>query len=364
MKISQSLLMLLLSFTLLAACKKDKETLEPPVVQMGVEGTVLNIKVNETIAFSALSVNGKAYEQEWKLDGEVTSNTSSYDFTAIQSGIYMVEYTATNDGGVFSRSYTVNVGLPNIPVTPGSSAYVKTVFEFLPGPGQNTNRTLGTLAGAKSLEGKQGLVSLGAWGGYIVLGFDHTVINESNKDDLVVYGNPLANFAEPGIVWVMKDANGNGKPDDTWYEVKGSEYNKPGYIRDYEVTYTKPAAGGPVAWKDNKGNSGTVNMGSKVEGYPSWISGNEYTLKGSLLPTTNIRPGAQITSMPFAFGYADNLAEGDKIDIANAIDTDGRPVALAGIDFIKIQTGIQANLGILGELSTELIGVLDLGLIK
>jgi hypothetical protein len=221
----------------------------------------------------------------------------------------------------------------------GTSAYVKTVFEFLPGPGQFINGTLGTLTAAKSLEGKQGLVSLGAWGGYIVLGFDHTVINESNKEDLVIYGNALSDFAEPGIVWVMRDTNGNGKPDDIWYELSGSEYGKVGYIRNYEVTYTKPVAGGPISWKDNKGNTGTVNMGSMVLGYPSWISGNEYTLKGSLLPSTNINYAGLVTSMPFPFGYADNLVEGDKIDIAKAVDADGKPVALAGIDFIKIQTG-------------------------
>lgn len=354
-----------LVLTLFAACKKDKETSEAPVVQLTVEGTVLNIKVNEMIVFSALNVNGKAYEQEWKLDGEIQGNGSDYEFSPIQSGIYTVAYRARNSGGEFVWNYTVNVGLPNIPVTPGSSAYVKKVFEYLPGPGQFINRTSGTLTAAKSLEGKSGLVSLGAWGGYIILGFDHTVINESGKDDLIVFGNPLADFAEPGIVWVMKDANGNGLPDDTWYEIKGSEYNQPGYVRDYEVTYTKPAAGGgPVAWRDNKGNSGTVNMGTKVQGYPSWITGNEYTLKGSLLPSANIKPGNRITSMPFAFGYADNLADGDKIDIANAVDATGKPVALAGIDFIKIQTGVQANMGILGEFSTELLGVLDLGMVK
>lgn len=250
------------------------------------------------------------------------------------------------------------------PPVVGSNAYVKTVFEFLPGPGQFTNGVLGTLTAAKSLEGKQGLVSLGAWGGYIVLGFDHTVTNENNKEDLIIYGNALADFAEPGIVWVMKDTNGNGKPDDTWYEVKGSEFGKVGYIRNYEVTYTKPVAGGPVSWKDNKGNSGTVNMGSMVQGYPSWISGNEYVLKGSLLPSTNINYGGLVTSMPFAFGYADNLSDGNKIDIANAVDADGKSVVLSGIDFVKIQTGIQANLGILGEFSTEVLGVADLSLMK
>jgi len=243
--------------------------------------------------------------------------------------------------------------------------YVTNMFEFLPAPGQNTNKTLGILTAAESLKGKKGMVSLGAWGGYIVLGFDHTVINEPGKEDIIVYNNAQANFAEPAIVWVMQDENGNGKPDDTWYELKGSEYGKEGYVRDYEVTYTKPAVGGSVAWKDNKGQAGTVNIFSaSFQSFPSWLTGTEYKLKGSLLPTTGTKPGGLITSMPFDFGYADNTVNGDKLDIANAIDRDGNAKSLSGIDFIKIQTGIQANLGVLGELSTEVVGVADLSLVK
>ena len=85
-----------------------------------------------------------------------------------------------------------------------------------------------------------------------------------------------------------------------------------------------------------------------------------------MLPSSHIDPQTPtyITSTPFEFGYADNKVGGDNIDIANAIDKDGKVVHLAGIDFIKIQTGIQADLGWLGELSTEIIGVADLNLAK
>jgi hypothetical protein len=46
-----------------------------------------------------------------------------------------------------------------------------------------------------------------------------------------------------------------------------------------------------------------------------------------------------------------------------AIDSLGRPVKLKGIDFVKVQTGIQANLGWLGELSTEVTGIADMSLL-
>lgn len=259
--------------------------------------------------------------------------------------------------------------IPVRPVTPTSNMYVTDLFEYLPAPGQFINKTPGNIESAQGILGKKGMVSLGSWGGFIVLGFDHTVINQADKEDIIVYGNAMSNFAEPGIIWVMQDENGNGKPDDTWYEVIGSEFAGGDYIRNYEVTFTKPdPITNPVPWKDNKGKTGVIatNIYHKQSYFPAWVQGNTYTLKGSLLSAKNIDMGipTYITSTPFAWGYADNTPGGDKIDLANAIDKDGKKITLAGIDFIKIQTGVQANMGLLGELSTEVIGVADASLVK
>ena len=38
-----------------------------------------------------------------------------------------------------------------------------------------------------------------------------------------IQGNAFDSSNEPGIVWVMQDVNGNGLPDDEWYELRGSE---------------------------------------------------------------------------------------------------------------------------------------------
>lgn len=365
MNIRKHLLFALLSLSILTACKKENKGEAAPDIQMSVTEKTITAGINETITIEAVNKNSSSIAHEWQLNGTIVSTEAIFKYVVPKSGSYTVTYKATNAAGSFTYEYIINVDMVIVPVTPNSKAYVSTMFEFLPAPGQNTNKTLGTIDAAKSLEGKQGMVSLGAWGGYIVLGFDHTVINEANKEDIIVYGNPYSNFAEPGIIWVMRDENGNGKPDDTWYELKGSEFGNAGYVRDYEVTYTKPAVGGNVSWKDNKGASGTVNISSaSFQAYPAWLTTNEYTLKGSILPTTGIKPGGIVTSNPFAFGYADNTVNGDKIDIANAVDKDGKVLSLGGIDFIKIQTGIQANLGVLGELSTEVVGVADLSLLK
>lgn len=65
--------------------------------------------------------------------------------------------------------------------------------------------------------------------------------------------------AEPGIVLVSKDENGNGLPDDEWYELAGSEYGTDTEIRDYEITYYRPEPeNADVRWIDNQGNEGYV----------------------------------------------------------------------------------------------------------
>ena len=45
-----------------------------------------------------------------------------------------------------------------------------------------------------------------------------------------------------------------------------------------------------------------------------------------------------------------------------AVDAAGNPVALPGIDFVKIYTGVNQFNGWLGECSTEVAGVTDLHL--
>ncbi|PTR01129.1 hypothetical protein C8P68_101362 [Mucilaginibacter yixingensis] len=256
------------------------------------------------------------------------------------------------------------------PTTAQSNAYVTQLIEFNPAPGQFVNTTISdTTAATGTLKTIQGLVSLGAWGGYITVGFDHTVMDRDGQADFIVYGNAFASFAEPAVIWVMQDTNGNGKADDTWYEIQGSAYFKPGYIRNYSVTYTRPACDTcSVPWKDNQGKTGVVqtNVFHTQAYYPKGIKSNTVTYTGTLLPSTNINMSnpSFITSASFDYGYGDNSAGGDQIDIATAIDAKGNKANLKGIDFIKVQTGILANMGWLGEQSTEFTGAADLSLLK
>ncbi|MFB9056753.1 hypothetical protein ACFFU9_08365 [Mariniflexile ostreae] len=354
----------------LSSCSEDDsvEILEPQIA-MSIEENTQQLSVGDSMVFSAVNQNNAVYEEKWSLGDNVVSNTNTYLFEPTHSGDYKLYYEASNATTTFNYEYTIHVAAKIRPITEASNAYVSQLIEYLPAPGQFINKNPGNIASAESIIGKKGSVTLGAWGGAVSYAFDHTVINNADEDDFIIYGNASSTFSEPGVIYVMQDENANGLADDTWYEIKGSAHAEEGTLRDYKVTYFRPeTVEGDVAWEDNKGNTGVVLKSAfhKQAYYPEWITEDSYTISGTLLSDMNIDRSnpSMITSAPFDYGYADNTPGGDKINIADAVDEAGNAVHLSGIDFIKIQTGIQANMGWLGELSTEVAGVADLSLLN
>lgn len=274
------------------------------------------------------------------------------------------------------------------PEEPGKqSAYATRVLEYVPAPGQfmNTSTTAykegytanEVLSYATEQIKRRSLLSLGAFGGYITLGFDHTIPHVSGSYDFKIYGNAYLNMSgkggssEPGIVWVSKDTNGNGLPDDEWYELAGSEYQSPHTIQNYQITYYRPT--NPldvVQWKDNQGKEGAIPRNSfHVDNayYPAWIEANEITFSGTRLPDNGVNEGTEANDnwvqYPFAWGYADNQANSSEMSqfkIDWAVDKDGTPVQLDGIDFVRIYCAVNQVCGWLGESSTEVSTIEDL----
>ena len=252
------------------------------------------------------------------------------------------------------------------------------VIEYMPAPGQYINETQSGFDKITSMVeactqvqkrfSENLYVSLGSWGGYIIVKFSESIKNKGNFD-FSISTNSFDTSSEAGIVWVMCDANGNGKPDDVWYELKGSYFEQEGYQRNFWVTYYRPEAKGDTEWIDSEGNTGIVNwMGSYHSQdyyYPTWIEKDSYTLYGSKLPQQAIQnPETGIWSnLPFAWGYADNFGEDfnsenhrNYFSLSNAVDSEGDSVDLTEIHFIKVQSAIMGSSGWLGEISTEICG--------
>ena len=369
------LLLPLLLVTLLFSCSKKEQELFPDLT-MEVTDKALTVAVNTEKKFAVNIPNGKTLNNEWTLNNESVSKETSYTFKPTIAGDYTLVYKGSNDLGSFSYTYQINVPIPVNEPGANSSKFISRVFEYLPAPGQHINQaTIGSPEQAQKLVGgTSNSVSLGGFGGYIIFGFDHSVKNQEGYD-LGIYGNPSGGtypFSEPGIVMVSQDKNGNGLPDDEWYELAGSEYSKATTIKNYEITYTNPKAAANVTWTDNQGKSGEViNISRGARNYyPAFAANQEkITFKGTLLPST-LGTSGFVTNAPFEWGYTDSYSTGDdyatkqynSFDISWAVDKDGKKVTLKTVDFIKVYTAQNVNAGILGEISTDIKGAVDLNI--
>ncbi|MBQ5836678.1 MAG: hypothetical protein IIW38_03680 [Alistipes sp.] len=260
------------------------------------------------------------------------------------------------------------------------------VYEYTPAPGQFINepkmgfdgKQTTAEAAARYAEGRleKGLdISLGGFGGYIVVGFDHNVLNFPQYD-FAVMTNAFDGSSEPAVVWVMKDENGNGLPDDTWYELAGSETGKAETVEGYAITYYRPSAPKmAVQWSDNLGVSGTIDYleahHKQDYYYPEWIEADSYTLVGTRLKARSYDDsgdGTYWVNPHFDWGYADNFSPEDfntqdrsnRFDISNAINARGERVELDYINFVKVQSAINFQCGWIGEVSTEVRGFKDI----
>lgn len=269
--------------------------------------------------------------------------------------------------------------------TDNGSRWIAAVDEYVPAPGQFVNQMPQYEAGddATSMARKctqmiageaGGMVSLGGFGGYITFHFDHPVQNIDGENDFMIMGNATYGGSEPGIVMVSQDTNGNGLPDDAWYELSGSaDIDSIGKVTyGYEITYSyNPKA--DIAWRDNRGNSGYMqrNMFHEQEYYPLWLTqqnGGTMTFRGTLLPPNGHKEAGDEEYWildALRYGYADNLpnseSEGCSFNIERAVDPDSRrPISLTHIDFIRVYSATNQQCGWVGEISTEITGAQDL----
>lgn len=368
---------------------------------------------------------GETIREHFITDGTQIHTPYGIHINPYSGNIYITEaysYTVTGDVLCFNQNGQLQFRLNRIGLNPNTvvfsnrasstdteeeeqpspdapSAYANKVLAYCPAPGQFMNTSTTAYEKGFSAEDVRRkaeeklkdpylcLLSLGGFGGSIVVGFDHTVPNISGAYDFKIYGNAsydsfgtltgaLGGSSEPGIVLVSKDVNGNGLADDEWYELKGSEYNSKHTIKDYAITYHRPASPlSSVKWTDNQGNTGYVYRNethTKNDYYPAWIEEDEMTFYGSRLKDNAVnepRPGMpeHWVGYCYAYGYADNHPNDEKgalFKIDWAVDKEGRSVKLDGIDFVKIYTAVNQYCGWMGEISTEVQAVEDLHFAK
>jgi hypothetical protein len=301
---------------------------------------------------------------EWKIDGATQAETGEYfTFTpSTENSVCRIAVSEQSTGATAEVEITCTPPEDVYFRKGGESKYATKAFYYMPAPGQFVN----TIPAANQTEAldilqnwcgkEEGFFHIGAFGGYWIVGFDHSIENKPDVPDIEIKGNAFNNWCESGIVWVMQDNNGNGEPDDTWFELKGSETGKTETKQRYALTYYKPATADYSAlWLDKMGHTGIV---SRSGGYPRFISETYYTLVGTCLNSTfGVESGLEISKC-YDWGYADgNVSE---FWIENAIQVDGSPANLKHIDFVKVHTAVNAQGTLVGEISTEAYIPLDI----
>lgn len=408
-------------------CRTDAvvRTYNEKVMNFAISGNIAYLyNYNYNTQASSIKVFNLNTEQTLRdnfiTDGTKISTPYSININPYSGNIYITEaysYTITGDVLCFNQNGQLQFKLNRIGLNPNTvifsnqvssgggnegetdpnapSAFANRVLEYMPAPCQFMNTA--TTAYKENYKAEDVLkyaeeqlqnpdlclISLGAYGGYITVGFDHTLSNIPGEYDLKITGNAsydafgtltgaLGGSAEPGIVQVSKDINVNGLPDDEWYELAGSEYNSPKTIKDYTITYHRPSSPKEnVKWTDNQGNEGYVyrnDFYTKNSYYPIWVKADNITFKGSRLKDNAVnepRPGMpeHWVGYCYAWGYVDNHPnnkEQCKFKIDWAVDKNGNPVALDGIDFVRIYTAVNQGCGWTGEISTEVQSVEDL----
>lgn len=355
----------------------------------GLEGaTSRSISLGQTITLAPTIEGFDAPSFSWSVDGETGGDGEFFSFTPTAEGEYDVEVTVSDeDGYSLAASIVVKCCASEGTFRRASSASSlmrwNKIYEYSPAAGQfigedksgftsSEHSAAAAVAYAEKRLSEGYFLSLGAWGGYLVAGFDHSVANDEGAD-LVIAGNMFDSSSEPAIVWVMQDSNGNGLPDDEWYELRGSEWGSENHSTRYAVTYFRPVGDAmSVHWVDNRGERGVVpymSVHSQPSYYPQWFEGESVTFYGSRLEmNTQTDSSGKVWHLPYAWGYADNLGEdceaiGEseavrcRFDVDNAVAVDGSAVELQYVDFVKIQCAVNGVDKAMGELSTEILAI-------
>ncbi len=371
MKRMLSFLLLPLFALLIAACNNDDDLL-------------IEIKNEyQTTASKVLTITpdiedeGSDMSYKWTMTrnpindvtDSVLSTNRNLEFIAIYAGTYELNFEVTSGSKTGSQTITVDVSEEEEQYCP----YVTSMYDFSPAPGTQANdcykedgytkKDVMKIALGRIDNTSVGyLLDLGSFGGSVVVGFDHTIMNVPGERDFRIYGaNEMKNQepVAPGLLFVAYDQNGNGEPDDDeWYEIKGSSHGTDDLTDNFSITYHRRTEGTEVplgrSFKDIENvycEPGTgdpyylVLLKGYVDLCPRWLDQDEFSYSGKTLDVhiEATKPG-QYTLWSYdvpEWGYA-NALDPD-IDIDWATDQDGNEVHLPGIDFLKVVNCVSSD---------------------
>ncbi len=405
-------------------------------------GAPLNFETQGTLVADVLSASPLDFDAEGNLlvGGGDFSATSEIDFVALvraatiasalagqglantndPSQVRKLDADAANDFNFFftvsnrsmGRFYSKDVAGTKVYTYGVPSPFATQVLAYAPAPGQfvndagfnNSENALGPPAGGGTNDpNNESVVTLGAFGGFLVLGFDHTILDDSLNPfglDAIVFSNaywvggPHSHWAECATIEISMDINANGLADDAWYLIPGSHI-APGPVANSSVTwdqnladstyppFSPPAAndwflpGMPGQWAtygyrlpeepfedftivNPKANGEIEEIYGYAEYSPTLLLGD--TDGDDIIDDYQIAEADFYTvpDDPFEVGISPRSGGGDAFDIAWAVDAEtGQPAYLEGFDFIRLTTAVDLIAVPIGEKSAEIDAVAD-----
>lgn len=262
-----------------------------------------------------------------------------------------------------------NSDMPGASVS-GSQTVQITAVDYNPAPGQFVNEMPVYLSGMTRQQIQQAAladlqrgrgVSLGAFGGYIVMELAQPIRHRADGNDFKVLGNAFKGSAEPGVVEVSTDGT-------QWYALAGQNWDEA--QRDITITYHLPVDNATpqqyIRWTTDNGHSGWImrNPGFHTDHsyFPEWEEGaTSLSFTATRLPDNwTIETATGNYYGEARWGYADsypNTAAEAWLNLANAVDDDNRSVTVDNIRYIKVSTGVINSNPVTGECSTEVMGI-------
>lgn len=360
-----------------AACSDDDEKTDDPTlpdepdvpveVPLSVElNATYEIPMGQVLQIAPKVTGSGEYTYEWKEGETVISTRDTLEYVRPEAKTYHLTLTVKSE--TEADTVECDVAVSSAELSSGSILieYKPTMVAMNLNYADEDNNYL-RLPYDEALAQYNTVVKetfyLGSTGGYCIFKFDHTVANlpDSLDFEASMY-EPNAQYANAlYMVYVAYDRNKNGVPDeDEWYEIKGSQYGTDNEIADYEITYDGfPSKDKmfysetygwnlfPITWKDNQGNSGedyllsALTTDEYVCPLPgTYMDGSGFYEGWESLPW--VRKGKVLKSIPedktgYIFvGFKDKRVR-TFMDIDWAVDKDGNPAMLPGIDFVKIQ---------------------------
>ena len=147
------------------------------------------VVVDQLLKVRVESESDEGISYLWLLDGSEIARTKDLEYMFEEVGEYELILRASQGEKHYDYLFAVTVTFDNIePAPEGATAYITKVLDFVPAVGQFTNalpaydegdtqEVMNEKVLAAIGNNKKGMISLGGFGGYVVVGFDHTITN-------------------------------------------------------------------------------------------------------------------------------------------------------------------------------------------